>query len=248
MSIYDPNWETDKLDKSDIDGFTMSNIYYSTPMMEYNMFMTIFYTFKEIINELAEDYGLDWDINIIPEFPKDLTKVKYPSVCIREAGIDKTALYLGTPIVIEDNSVGAILDSMNRKHTMNVQFDAVSKTNTERLKLKSLIDETLARMGSFGLLNFSGAKNKSYMLPTAFGEKIKSDGDIFSTNITVDTLQYVGVTRLRFSCVEIIIPRDNNDIVDLSILRLIHDDYLDKDKDHSVTEHNLTNSRSQQNP
>lgn len=237
MAIYDPTWRVDKVSKSEIDGFTMTNIYYSTPMLEYNMFMTIFSNFKDIINSVAKDYGLNWEIDVIPEFPKDLTKIHFPSVCIREVSVNKSALVTGNPIEIEDDENGVILDSVTRKQKMLIQYDAVANTNGQRLQLKSLVDETIARMSTMTLINFNNKVHKN--LPTVFNETIHSDGDAYSENITVDTLQYVGITRQGYYCNEIIIPRDNNEIIDMYNLYLVHTAYYDEDKDSSTTRQNV---------
>lgn len=237
MAIYDPTWRVDKVSKSEIDGFTMTNIYYSTPMLEYNMFMTIFSNFKDIINSVAKDYGLNWEIDVIPEFPKDLTKIHFPSVCIREVSVNKSALVTGNPIEIEDDENGVILDSVTRKQKMLIQYDAVANTNGQRLQLKSLVDETIARMSTMTLINFNNKVHKN--LPTVFSETIHSDGDAYSENITVDTLQYVGITRQGYYCNEIIIPRDNNEIIDMYNLYLVHTAYSDEGKDSSTTRQNV---------
>lgn len=219
MNNYFPSWEFyPKRDKTVNDGFTVSGAFYSTPAIEYNLYMSIFGEFSEIAKEIAKDYNFKKEISIIPEFPKDLKKLQTPTIAVRYVTHETEALTNGGTYHIDnDTPYGIDVDSYMQKWYMTIQFDCVGENHYERMILKSIANDTLIRMNKFPLRNYTVKVHGEYE-KTKFDETVRAFGIPSGWNLTMDTLQYIGIIRQGFTVNNVIVPKE--ELVDLSTIEL----------------------------
>ena len=211
--IYDPQWEIEK-QKEDVDGFSIGGVYYETPLVQYNMYMTILNRFMEMIPDVAETMKYQKEIQIITEYPKDLTEVKFPTICIREVQCDDDPLEsTGTIRIKESASSYADINAYRKRFNEYIQIDCVGGTKYDRLILKSIVASVLVRSAKFPLLNYM---NDPQGEECVFDEEIAMTGAYTIWHSTDDTLQYIACFRQMFKTYAVIVPWDAEGYVDLN--------------------------------
>lgn len=217
--IVDSLWETPPAQRTDKiqTGLGLNGMYYETPAFEFNMFMSILYYFKQVFPTICTQYGVyngGQDVKIITEYPRDLKTLVMPTIVVRQVTTDELEITSGGMLGVKETQQGEVeveFDLYYRERTMNVQFDLCSATKRDRLLLKSIISDTLIKMGRMTMKNFmSTAQTVPDM---TLGEMIKNDNDGYTRNITHDDIQYLSVTRTTFSAKEYFVPYP--DLVDL---------------------------------
>lgn len=193
---------------------TGKELYYITPAMGLNFFMTLVSKVQELVPIVAEKMNYQKDINVITEYPKDLTKFKAPAIVIRSINDDDDKITTeGKISVIYDAQETPVeLDTYSCKVNYYVQFDCVAGTKLDRLMLKSILQQCFVRMQKFPLLDFSSDFRNG--VPCKMDEEIRKRGEFTCWNNTHDELQYIAIYRQNFYCKMIIVPYD--EFVDLS--------------------------------
>lgn len=112
--------------------------------IEYNSLMSIMRLFEERIPPLMIDYGLreDFVIDVLPAYPRDLTKLKMPSIIVRKVDNNHRKIsldgFIGQYYDKDDNS---LTDIKAIRHDICFQFDILAATNTQVMGLEGMLSE-----------------------------------------------------------------------------------------------------------
>lgn len=124
--------------------------------VEYNAMMSLMKLFGDRLPELVEDYGWNKDIpiDILPAYPRDLTKLHMPSIIVRKVENYQSKVSLDGFIgQYYEEQTNTLMDVKAIRHNMCYQFDIIAPNNSQLMFIQAIIDE-----GIFGniLLNEKG--------------------------------------------------------------------------------------------
>ena len=97
--------------------------------IDFNTWMTLIAMSRNC--KIANDAYIDVpDSNVLPEFPRDLSRFAKPSIIVQKVGNDVTRTCFGNGFIGQtwDDVNSAYVDVFSRKHDMTFQFDAYGDT------------------------------------------------------------------------------------------------------------------------
>ena len=206
--IYDPSFMHTYREYEN-DGFPLGeDIYYMTPALSLNFFMTIVNKVQTLVPIVAEEINYNKTIQVITEYPKDLTKLKSPCIVIRHINDDDDQILQEgkVPIVYDEDESTVELDTYSMKVNFYMQFDCCGGTKLDRLMLKCIIQTCFIRMQRFPLLDFT--QDLSNPVSCKMNEEIRKRGEYTCWNSTHDELNYIAIYRQNFYVKMMIVPYD----------------------------------------
>lgn len=182
--------------------------------INYNMLMTLLKLFGDTVPTISSEYNFNQDIQVVPSYPNDLTKIEKPSIVIREVGSDICSIGMGRVLGQHyDTDVDSYSDVYGNKYDMLYQFDAVAHNNSSLALLTSMIcDGVLINLlcnnnGKFDILDFTAQGNPPIGTVSIIGEP--SVSNIYSAN-----KEFINAIRCRFALIQTVMPQQ--EYVDLS--------------------------------
>lgn len=112
--------------------------------VEYNSMMSMMKLLRDRLPSLMVDYGVSKKlcVNILPSYPRDLTKLRMPAIIIRKVDNvqSKVSLdgFIGQYYDVYDNS---LTDVKAVRHDICFQFDILAANNAQTMGLESMITE-----------------------------------------------------------------------------------------------------------
>lgn len=180
--------------------------------IEYNMMMTILQLLKQRLPAVASEYGLKYkSIPVLPEYPRDMTRLNKPSIIVRKVSNSQSKIGMGNFAgSYFDENVMAHTDVIGKVHEYVIQFDVATSSNSDRLLLESVIADGILNSiaydgGKFSFYDFTRDMNN----PSETG-LVSLVGDPYITNLDTNEdsiIDYVGVIRHGFRVVQTILPK-----------------------------------------
>lgn len=194
--------------------------------VEYNFLMSMLHLLKHKMPIIMDDYEYYEDINILPSYPRDLTKLEMPSIIVRKVEGTESKVAM-------DNFIGQIYDKKENRlsdvhairHNMVCQFDIVASGNGNTKIIGSMVEEgifndvLINESGYIPFYDFIG-KNKDNPVNTGTICMIglPKEVNLSSWRISVQEPsinQHAMLLRQNFAIIQTFIP--NQDYVDLSL-------------------------------
>ena len=116
--------------------------------VEYNSWITIMDTIADRLPLSASNYGLkDLKIDVIPAYPRDLTKFKKPSIIVQKVYSNRSKLCMGNHIgQYYDNIDNEFFDMEGRLYTIQYQINVDAESNGQMALLTEIILDISDRM------------------------------------------------------------------------------------------------------
>lgn len=155
--------------------------------------------------------------NILPEYPRDLTKFKKPSIIIQRVASDISDTCMGRGFIgqIYDDTQKAYVDVYSKHHEMEFQYDTFGDTNTQNSLLEAIVIDNIMAIDGDGsrdmkIYDFvSNPKN-----PTEMGvAKIKQSISVVPMSPD-SSYDYRTAIRIYLDVLQTIVPAQ--EFVDLS--------------------------------
>lgn len=202
--------------------------------VEFNSLRSLMKYIGDRIPRLLHQYGFPNNtvIDILPAYPRDLTKLHMPSIIVRKVDSSQEKLsmngFIGQYYHKEDN---ALVDVKAIKHNLSVQFDILASGNKQCMAIESMIVEdilTYTLMWKKGYIPFYDfiyydqydphADENLEEVGTLCMVKTPKEVNLSSWRISVNepTInEHALLVRQDFQIVQTIVPRQ--EFVDLSL-------------------------------
>ena len=186
--------------------------------VDFNTWMTLIAMIRSaILTDTVKSIITVPSDNILPEYPRDLTKFNKPSIIIQRVASDVSDTCMGKGFIGQtyDDTQGAYIDIFSRHHEMEFQYDTFGDTNTQNALLEAIIVDNIMSIDTDGSRNmkiydFVSDPNN----PTEMGiAKIKQDIDVIPMNPN-NSYDYRTAIRVYLDVIQTIIPAQ--EFVDLS--------------------------------
>lgn len=181
----------------------------SMKYVDFNLWMTIIAMAKNVFNDdmIKQLVRVD-DENILPEYPRDLTNFRKPSIIV--VRVDDTvtrANFLGQAY---DNDNDVYYDVNGKFHDAEYQMDIFADTNTQMSLITSIICDNMFDKNEFDILDFVDNMKDPKPIGTV---KLMNEMDVvpLGTNRNND---YRMAIRFYMSIVQHIVPKQ--EYVDLA--------------------------------
>lgn len=125
----------------------------SMKYVDFNLWMTLIAMTKKVFEgEMIRQLVTVDDKNILPEYPRDLTKFKKPSIIVMRVSDEITRTnFLGQAY---DADTNLYYDVDGRFHDAEYQIDVFADNNTQMSLITSIICDDLFKTTSFDILDF----------------------------------------------------------------------------------------------
>lgn len=182
--------------------------------IDFNMWMTLLAMTRENVakSEVTKYITVPKE-NVLPQFPRDLTKFKKPSIIIQKVATEQSNIgfghgYLGQTF---DEEHDAMVDVYSRQYEMEFQYDVFADTNRQESLITSLVSEEFINFQrEIPLLDFTGNEND----PTEMGvAKVHGDINIIPMGSNENN-DYRTAIRFYLNVIQTIIPQQK--FVDLA--------------------------------
>lgn len=181
--------------------------------IEYNTLMTLLYTLGVSIELHVAEYGMTGQIDVIPSYPRDISKLRKPSIIVRKVGGVQAPIgfgsFLGQFFNADDS---ALYDVNGTSYDSTIQLDVCTDDNGSNLMIISLLtDEIFIKTHELKLYDFTADINA----PVEMGV-IKLLGEVSVTSVEESNLNndYISAVRFDINVIQATIP--DQEFVDLS--------------------------------
>lgn len=125
----------------------------SMKYVDFNLWMTLIAMTKKVFEgEMIRQLVTVDDKNILPEYPRDLTKFKKPSIIVMRVSDEITRTnFLGQAY---DADTNLYYDVDGKFHDAEYQIDVFADNNTQMSLITSIICDDLFKTTSFDILDF----------------------------------------------------------------------------------------------
>lgn len=186
--------------------------------IDYNLLLSFIDKVTSQFKKYAPSYGVTGEIDVLPAYPRDLSKYKKPSIIIQKIDTSKNPIGMGNVagryFDIADN---AYYDAYGIEHAMAIQIDINCDTNTQMLLFEGIIgddsitDIKIGNHGEFDINDYvADEKNPILGVGTA---KIIGDCDVVNLEVNENN-NYFGFVRVDIETIQTIVPTQT--LVDLS--------------------------------
>lgn len=182
--------------------------------IDFNVLMTLLAMTRENVAKLeVTKYVTVPKENVLPQFPRDLTKFKKPSIIIQKVATEQSNLCFGHGYLGQmfDEEQDALVDVYSRQYEMELQYDIFADTNRQESLLTSLVSEGFIDFNrEIPLLDFTGDENN----PTEMGAaKVHGDINIIPMGSNENN-DYRTAIRFYLNIIQTVIPVE--EFVDLA--------------------------------
>lgn len=135
--------------------------------LDYNIVRSLIKLMSDTVPGKLADYGLGGlTINVLPSYPRDLSKYKKPSIIVQKVGSSGQVLGFGNGFAGQhfDAGTNTLSDIYGTRDDHDIQIDTASDNNTQCQSLSSLIrDEVLLNIKYYGnridILDFTASED-----------------------------------------------------------------------------------------
>lgn len=116
--------------------------------VEYNAWMSFISFISSRLTTIATTYGLNsYTIDILPSYPRDLTRFSKPSIIIQKVHTDTHSIGFGSVLgEYLDTSTNILYDVDGLLHVITFQINVIGDSNTlTQLITSSLVEDVLCR-------------------------------------------------------------------------------------------------------
>lgn len=190
----------------------------SITAVEYNVLLSLIKFTEDTLSESLKLYGFNGiNIDILPEYPRDLTKFTKPSIIVQKIFTSNDKMAMGNVIgAYYDSDSNTDYDAYAKLSSHEVQWTVVADDDSTRLRIADAIVETMFDAHTeFPFYNFIGTDG-SLIDPTipVSGMKIKEEPDVNILDVN-DNKDYDSSVRATLDLVKAIVPTDVT-LIDLS--------------------------------
>lgn len=177
--------------------------------VDFNLWMTLIAMTKgRLVDEEVKQFLTIPPKNVLPEYPRDLTKFVKPSIIIQKVADD----------IVNNGFIGQAYDSesntyydVNAKtHDMQYQFDVFADTNTQCSLMTSLVCDDIFTSTNIEILDFVSDMDNPQPMGYA---KLHNEFDVIPMNPT-ENYDYRTAVRFYLTVVQTVVPKQ--EFVDLS--------------------------------
>ena len=188
-----------------------------TPMkyIDFNTWMTIIALTKSVMRtaNITQIINVPKE-QILPEYPRDLTKLKKPSIIIQKVADDISTPCFSNGFLGQAYDVASdtYYDVFGRRHFITLQYDVIADSNSENAIIESILTDDVLCLGGKDIMiyDFVTSLTAPPILGTA---KLKHDLDIIPIDATENN-NYRTTIRFYLEVLQAVIPPQ--EYVDLS--------------------------------
>lgn len=177
--------------------------------VDFNLWMTIIAMIKHSIgDEVIKQLVNVKEKNVLPEYPRDLTRFEKPSIIVMRVGDDVTRTnFLGQAYDADQN---LFYDVSGKFHDIEYQIDIFADNNTQMSLLTSVILDDVFPSTTFNILDFVGNIKDPQVIGSA---KLMNSMEMMPLGANRNN-DYRMAVRFFVSVVQHIVPEQ--DVVDLA--------------------------------
>lgn len=177
--------------------------------VDYNLWMTLIAMTKNSISkDIVRQFINIPDSNILPEYPRDLTKFAKPSIIIQKVADDIcNSGFIGQAFDADNN---AYYDVNANTHKAQYQFDLFADSNMQCSLMTSIVCDDIFDSTNIEILDFITDINNPQPIGYA---KLMNNHDVIPMNPT-DNYDYRTAIRFYMTIIQTIVPKQ--EFVDLS--------------------------------
>ena len=112
--------------------------------VDYNTMMSLMKLLSDRLPKLLSDYGINKDtyVDILPAYPRDLTKLSMPSIIVRKVDSEQSKVCVDNFIgQYYEKSSNTLMDVKAIRHDVCFQFDVIAPSNSLVMCISSAINE-----------------------------------------------------------------------------------------------------------
>jgi hypothetical protein len=190
--------------------------------IEFNTWNTIIKMLMDRLPLILPQYNVNVSrpIDILPAYPRDLTKANKPSIIVRKAGTSSDKLSMDNFIgQYFDSDTNTLSDVKGVSYDITSQIDVFSDSNIQSSLLMSIITEEIFNQillsddsrGKFPLYDFTADYNNPTVMGTVTMLGMSDITGMLASNRNND---YITIIRNRFNVVQTVVP--SQELIDLS--------------------------------
>lgn len=181
--------------------------------IDFNLWMTIIALTKSRVNDSAiRQYITVPDKNILPEYPRDLSKFAKPSIIIQKVAddISDTCFDRGFIGQAYDEVENAMFDVHSKMHKLQYQFDVFADSNAQCSLITSMIVDDMFTDRNIQIMDYVG----NIRTPIPMGvAKLFNEMDVIPMDAS-ENYDYRTAIRFYMGVVQTIVPKQ--EYVDMS--------------------------------
>lgn len=168
-----------------------------TNAIEYNSWMTLLDTISNEIPKVAHEYGLnDMKIDVVPAYPRDLTKFYKPSIIVQKIYSSRSKLCMGDYIGQYHDTINDELYDMDGKlYSIQYQVNVDADGNTQLALLTEMVLDMIS--GTLQLGDYVHDTNN----PGIIGS-MRANRDGMTYVSSNDNKDYISFIRIEYSVVQ----------------------------------------------
>lgn len=181
--------------------------------IDFNLWMTLIAMTKGRVDDNGiKQYVVVPQKNILPEYPRDLSKFAKPSIIIQKVAddISDTCFDRGFIGQVFDGDIGAMVDVYSKSHDLQFQFDVFADSNTQCSLITSMLVDDMFTNRDITIMDYVGNIKSPVEMGVA---KLRNDMDVIPMNGN-ENHDYRTAIRFYMNVIQTIIPKQ--EFVDLS--------------------------------
>lgn len=195
--------------------------------IDYNVMMSLIKLFADRLPDLMKDYGVNNElfIDILPAYPRDLTKLNMPSIIVRKVSNEQSKVSMDNFIgQYYEKSSNTLIDVKAIRYDLLYQFDVIASNNSQVMGISSIINEgifdniLINEKGYISLYDFIDDIENPQEVGTICMIGVPREVNLSSWRISVQepTInEHASLIRQEFALIQTFVPKQ--EFVDLSL-------------------------------
>lgn len=195
--------------------------------IDYNVMMSLIKLFADRLPDLMKDYGVnnELSIDILPAYPRDLTKLNMPSIIVRKVSNEQSKVSMDNFIgQYYEKSSNTLIDVKAIRYDLLYQFDVIASNNSQVMGISSIINEgifdniLINEKGYISLYDFIDDIENPQEVGTICMIGVPREVNLSSWRISVQepTInEHASLIRQEFALIQTFVPKQ--EFVDLSL-------------------------------
>lgn len=195
--------------------------------IDYNVMMSLIKLFADRLPDLMKDYGVnnELSIDILPAYPRDLTKLNMPSIIVRKVSNEQSKVSMDNFIgQYYEKSSNTLIDVKAIRYDLLYQFDVIASNNSQVMGISSIINEgifdniLINEKGYISLYDFIDDIENPQEVGTICMIGVPREVNLPSWRISVQepTInEHASLIRQEFALIQTFVPKQ--EFVDLSL-------------------------------
>ena len=189
--------------------------------------MSLIKLFADRLPDLMKDYGVnnELSIDILPAYPRDLTKLNMPSIIVRKVSNEQSKVSMDNFIgQYYEKSSNTLIDVKAIRYDLLYQFDVIASNNSQVMGISSIINEgifdniLINEKGYISLYDFIDDIENPQEVGTICMIGVPREVNLPSWRISVQepTInEHASLIRQEFALIQTFVPKQ--EFVDLSL-------------------------------